>query len=124
MNALRIKDIAKLAEMLDMDGAKLTELSNIGLINMTTAKKLLARFDYRSFTSRNEYYKNDVLRVIGLEYGMTVPAVRDALNMRANTRSRCDRCGTEISSNQYMANGGLCTRCHMEKLREEMYERN
>ena len=124
MNALRIKDIAKLAEMLDMDGAKLTELSNIGLIDMSTAKKLLARFDYRSFTSRNEYYKNDVLRVIGLEYGMTIHTVRKALDLRADTRAKCDRCGTSVSEDQYAANGGLCNRCHMEKLREEMYERN
>lgn len=117
MIALREKEFAKLAAMLQIPEDQLRRLHSMRLLDESVAIDVLVKYEFRRLKKTGEYTTKQITEALVREYDISRGKVQNAIYNKRKSRYFCKTCGRSISQYKHLKYGDVCEQCAIESIK-------
>lgn len=109
---LTSKDLQCYAEISNVPLEYLMALNELGALNVVTIHAVLVKNEYKRLVGENKYTGRQIMEALGNKYGISRYHVETIIYDKIKSETyTCHRCGSEMSKYKFTKNKGLCDRC-------------
>lgn len=115
------KDLQNYAEISNIPLEYLMAMNELDALNVVTIHATLVKNEYKKLLKENKYTGRQIMEALGNKYGISRYHVETIIYDKIkNEVYTCHQCGSEISKYKYTKNKGLCDKCIVAEINNNL----